>query len=685
MSNFNNMLINSKSGIYVTSNGNADLEILNDLVGVMYELGYVPTKKLYERLKSADNAEIISICQSLIDSNHMKANMNNILVKGFPFNKDNRPSHFELVLASYLNYLTNGQATFYVDASKKNKTVNFSAKNEMDSLSNDEVEQYLISVLESKDSIPPIAIKGICSILNESHPFHYVLTKSNVSFKEILAILNAYQFSHNKPIFKIGNGNDILRMLAIVHNIEHILNNKMTISSALEKYKIPSLSNSQRNLLVKLISSNLTLDELKINRTKWAALFHAVHIGKYEKNHPKLVEMANLVRKNQKIISFNSQLQSLKDKKAYDEASALLIDKPSLFIRNIDDLVRKSDEKQLGTVLSNLQIALSEYGNVKMMLQLLGHFKGRSEGKNVRTFTINGKAKVVTNKPLPPLNNSVIQTVESALYKAIEKAIQKNPAFEKNSKIYIGQALKKIYMPSNLRETNSKSKMLSTGSRIPLDLKDTDVLRLFLYWKQNCDVDLHGSYFDEDFKMLGSCSFYDTNGSWYQHSGDIRSAPNGAAEYIDFKLNKVPDNVRYIVLTSNVFSGIPFNKLEECFAGVMLLNKKASKNMLFDYKAVEASFDLQTDSREITLLAFDLKTNEIIWIENKGNNIVNRNYSALKSFIEYNGFSTYSLFELHVKASNAILVSSKEEADIVIDLDGDITPFDYATINSKFI
>src|SRR5205807_8721390 len=115
----------------------------------------------------------------------------------------------------------------------------------------------------------------------------------------------------------------------------------------------------------------------------------------------------------------------------------------------------------------------------------------------------------------------------------------------------------------------SASKVLHTiarGSR--LTLPTTDTLRFFVWWKepegQRTDIDLAAVFFSADWKRLADVSYYNLKGWDSCHSGDITSAPKGAAEFIDVYLPTLREKgVRYVSMVIYSYTQQAFKDLPE--------------------------------------------------------------------------------------------------------------------------
>ena len=144
----------------------------------------------------------------------------------------------------------------------------------------------------------------------------------------------------------------------------------------------------------------------------------------------------------------------------------------------------------------------------------------------------------------------------------------------------------------------------------------------------------------------------------------------------------------------HVYRGPTFAEHQEVFAGWMTRNAVKS-NEVFEAKTVENKIDITSQTMHTIPVLFDLFTREAIWVDvttqplrNQPINVENTKASdrdVCEAIVRMdNKVSLHDLFKLHADARGT-LVKDKEDADIVFSLDGDITPFNIATINSEYM
>ena len=143
-------------------------------------------------------------------------------------------------------------------------------------------------------------------------------------------------------------------------------------------------------------------------------------------------------------------------------------------------------------------------------------------------------------------------------------------------------------MPFSQRSASRSLRTLVRGSKVALP-EGGDTLRFFLWWKEGSvagkatgrvDIDLSAVLYDAQWRYKEHISYTNLKSDRYRayHSGDITSAPNGAAEFIDLDMPSiVRAGGRYVLMSVLSFTRHPFVELPECFAGWMLRSEQYFK------------------------------------------------------------------------------------------------------------
>ena len=99
------------------------------------------------------------------------------------------------------------------------------------------------------------------------------------------------------------------------------------------------------------------------------------------------------------------------------------------------------------------------------------------------------------------------------------------------------------------------------------------------------------------------------------HSGDLQSAPFGAAEFIDASLEGVKiAEKRYLAMLVYRYCGEAFSNME-ALCGWMMRDKPDRRYKTFDIATVEQKLLLGGEARYALPVLFDLKEREAIWLD----------------------------------------------------------------------
>jgi hypothetical protein len=222
-------------------------------------------------------------------------------------------------------------------------------------------------------------------------------------------------------------------------------------------------------------------------------------------------------------------------------------------------------------------------------------------------------------------------------------------------------------LPQGLRDaSDTGAGIVARGSRLPLDLDPSgrdQIIRLFLWWHDTADgrvdVDLSAVGVSKTFGSTETCNFQKLRGSGLVHSGDLTSAPNGAAEFVDIDLNNLHKDTRYVVLTANVFSGPNFDQIPDCFVGWME-RTKAQAGPIHDIRTVSNKIAVTARSKAFLGVVFDCVDRTLTWLDvpldtNSGHSFYDAPSAACEVVREFKLYaaarvSVGELIDLHIEA-----------------------------------
>ena len=118
---------------------------------------------------------------------------------------------------------------------------------------------------------------------------------------------------------------------------------------------------------------------------------------------------------------------------------------------------------------------------------------------------------------------------------------------------------------ASARPARSRQGRRSVGRGSHVALESTETIRPFLWWMESehpgrVDVDLATVGFNEQWRIIDHVDYTSLATVWATHSGDVQSAPSGAAEFIDIDGDKArSEDVQYLVMSVISFARQAFS------------------------------------------------------------------------------------------------------------------------------
>ncbi len=244
-----------------------------------------------------------------------------------------------------------------------------------------------------------------------------------------------------------------------------------------------------------------------------------------------------------------------------------------------------------------------------------------------------------------------------------------------------------IPAPTRTQASSGQLAGWARGARVRLPEHD-GVLRLFLHWTHSdftrVDLDLSCTLLDANWQQVGFCDYTQLRwGDAVKHSGDLTSAPApvGATEYIDLDLPGLEEaRVRWIVPVVFSYNDVPFEHLDDAFAGFMLPQVGASA---FQPDRVMQRFDLRGRSRISMPMVVDLAQQSLLWTDahlaadGYGHSVAGNQYSLARlaadmweHFGNQRQFSVFDLVAIHaIGRASHLRVVQADGTHSDVDLD----------------
>lgn len=510
--------------------------------------------------------------------------------------------------------------------------------------------------------------------------------------KEILSFVAGICFNKNKfdllkNMFKTAT--DILRLITALSDGDISL----ATNTIYRNFK-----RSERRLFLEMLENckNLKEDMYKY-KDKWIRIGEILHPGEYKK-YAKTKDAFKALRDSEKIKTFLSKVENSIEIHDLEKVLSLLGSRPGYFARSLDRVLRTfNTERERDKICLAFKQIAKDIAN-PILFQLATHFLNRSDFDKLNIVFPKGKISKAWayDRNLDEIDQRTCLNIHSICNCALE---EKYSYLEPLKKIYLDDKLKNYPIPFSQRSASRALRTVSRGSR--MDISSKNFYRFFLWWKQpiglRVDIDLSIDFLDKDFKSLEHISYTNLKSTRFNacHSGDLTSAPKGAAEFVDIDLDRSEKNgVKYVIMHVFCFTETPFYQLDECFAGWMA-RKDVNSGEIFHPKTVENKFDLTSDLTTAIPMILDVESKNIIWMDlgivnyhNMLNNLeCNRNRIGLliEAFTKMKKPSLYDLFLVHANGRSGQIVDKKEDADIIFSVDEGITPYDIDTIIGEWL
>lgn len=456
-------------------------------------------------------------------------------------------------------------------------------------------------------------------------------------------------------------------------------------------------------ILDQLMKKNKSTEDLRRYQGLWKKFGRVLHPGEYQCKYPMAFGAFQLLWENKLEKSFLGSVEEAFKQNDYEKVIKLLSFRPGEFSRSFVRILAAWPDKQENTVMAfNKVIAKID---TKKLLAL--YERVEKKGWDAIYFPMGGnRAPFVKCKRPTVLSLYIVKLLQSNILRELERRAGELPAM---GKVYIDPMAKRMKVPGGQTTTASSRLILTRGNRLPIAEK-ANVIRGFIFWQNNAedriDLDLSATIYTKHLQVLDSVWYRNLRNEYCCHSGDIVSAPNGAAEYIDLNLEKLEtaycqnpnldsDFVpRYVLFTINSFTKQKFSEISVCSAGWME-RTALNSGEVWEPASVAHQFQVRCTSTQASTFAVDLETREIIWLDVPGgtssakspDNVQTRqaaHMAALRSQLQLPDFTLYDLLALHARVRGE-LVDDPRKADVTFMENGTISLFDNVKIASEFL
>ena len=407
--------------------------------------------------------------------------------------------------------------------------------------------------------------------------------------------------------------------------------------SLAEPCRFPSFSRAQRRRLLGLLDavgqaqdSRDSAEEMARRCERWKRLARHLRPGDYARRFPRATKLLHQVASGDAEAGFTSRLEEALARRDVDGALSLLSARPGVFARRLNHLLRLcADEAARERVVAEFARVAPEVA-LPVLVRLWEYFA--SPGPDALPWRVVAiKAATGTKTTLIPSTRRP-GPADVAVVRAVEEALRQR---KRLGRIAVDQGMYEGYTtPVGLRSASPGMRTAGRGTRLPLPEGET--IRFFLHWRDlpeappkapgpagpaaaedrdtRVDLDLSAFFVSEDFTRTEQIAYYNLRSTAAVHSGDLTSAPDGAAEFIDVTLAEaLRQGWRYVVKTVHSFSHHRLSEVPECWAGAMARGADPQSGEVFEASTVMQRLDLVSPTFNATPFVIDLAERRLIW------------------------------------------------------------------------
>lgn len=553
-------------------------------------------------------------------------------------------------------------------------------------------DSIFTNLLASKVSFGDIDISDIEYFVSHDERFGDKLPDSIPNKENLISLTNMvisrfgyedYRTQALTSVYKTAT--DVLRLATALSGGDVSLKNKTT-------YK--HFTKAERRFILSLLDScKNPLEDMLRYKTSWILLGEILHPGDYAKRYANAYDAFSKVRSGAKVKTWGGKVDEAFEKHNLKGLLKLLSSRPGEFCRRLDRTLSAFDtEEESKQILDAFENVAKDVEST-VIIGLMNHMLDRQDKNDSRIFFPKGKiakAFYIDNEQKelrPEVIDRTIDICKTALVSIYSEK-------EKMGRVFIDENMKNFVFPMVLRNANRTLRPMARGSK--MQLKDNcTTARVFLYWKESekaryVDLDLSVILLDADYKIVGTCYYgnldeHKVKESGCYHSGDVREAPHGAAEYVDLDLAKLKKfGAKNVLVCVHSFTSQPFSDLAEAFVGVME-REKPNDGKIFEPMTVVNKSDLVTEQKTSLAMMLDVDSMSVTWLDlgcdfhhmdgvahniNSSKGIV---IPMAKAFTQKNLISVYDQIMLNVQARGE-LVDDKADADYIFSLEGYTAP-----------
>lgn len=635
----------------------------------LMQLGVMLDLQAFERLSLLADEEIIRYHDEVIAYlKHIKGDGHyRPLYDGFP-QQVMEMDEAELFFNAIRHYWSNGE--WVPDAYTKAKPTVFEhpSYKVLKPCGEAEFNRIFTDILSVNQSITPMD-KDVLIWFRTNRPAGWVMMylPNEIPFKENLCfVLSLFDYQVVPYTYT-----DILRMAAYLSDGDESLayNTRFHLTNKHRELVMRMLDFKTRGNICKGQAFLDSLEDLKKHRGKWIALFNHIHADSKRFRRPEFADAQRVVEllrfHADKIHTWNAKVERMN----FPERLNDLMIRPGEFARRLNSLLGGCKDN---VIINAFALVAHKISN-KVLFELYRYFEGRREDQKQRTVFIKGARKPVNLTPLEALPKELVDKIQDAILGAVMEKLQSWP---KLGKVIIDEKLKNIPLPTNMRSISETDTPVVRGTRIPINVDHTKVVRFYVHWKDECgceDLDLSATLLGIGKKgtLAWDSSMY-VRSSIHQigvHSGDVRHRKGDCAEYVDIDIkNALREGYRYVIIDVRNYNGRSLKSVNPAF-GYMEREHPAADSTWIP-NTVAASWRLQSEAKACIAVMIDLETMEYIPMDIDSNSITATGdtdsiLTAMRMYMEPPKLSVHDLVMWHAESRGAEIVEKAEEGEEV--------------------
>lgn len=670
-------------------------------------LGYTFSKELFETLQTLDKQELNEFYLELIPMLKEMVGAHVVYKPMYPNFPESvmEADYIDLYINAIVHYWSGGTLYPYEEKNERLPLFEEIKVKVIDLGTEEDLYDIFKNLCQSKTSISQTDkddLKWIFEHMQVKFPDEIPL-KENVALVGKLYLEN-YPLATAKDIQKFfKTATDVLRLITAMSDGD--------ISLA-TNVKFRSFKRKERRLLMELLQNCGAIEEDMLRyKNRWIRIGERLHPSEYdEKQFGKVITAFNKLRNGLKIETFAGKVTKAIETEDYKSALMLLKKRPGELARKLDHLLRMTSDKN--SVVNTFKDVASEV-STPVLLQVKEHFAHRTEKLESRVFFPKGS--LARCHCIENTLSDIEEKYCNAIVKICENALIENyKSKDFLGNVYLSEDFKRYVVPFSQRSASKALKTIVRGSKLPMT-DNAKAMRAFIWWTNTdnspnrydggrVDIDLSAAIFDENWNYMEHISYTNLRSNRYNacHSGDITNGGSvngdGVSEFLDVDIDSVVKyGARYVVYQVYCFTGQNYSDMPHAMFGWMS-REDVNSGEIYEPKTVEQKMDLTSQSTVCIPVIFDCVNREVIWCDmnltlegchrHRGGNNVESNLSGVAatcySMVNMSKPNLYDLIDLHIRA-RGLRVESKDEADVIFDIDSGITPFDTEVFMGEYI